>query len=80
MTKEQEIYKNMKKRGRIYKKRNGKYGIDYPSLFVAIKEAGYDDDEMIEKIIKNMIDKGYLSKSHDGYNKGLRYVIEKWVN
>lgn len=83
MTKEQEIYKNMKKRGRLYKFK-GKYGIRYSALYCAIKEAGYTD-EQINTIIQRMIDKGYLRKSKDAWGReceglGFNFIIEKWEN
>ena len=86
MTKEQEIYKNMKKRG-IYKA-YGKYGITYPNLYCAIKDAGYDNHKTIDTIINNMENKGYIRRSYDGtrncdphkaFTTG-RYIILKWEN
>lgn len=79
MTKAQEIYRNMKKRGRIYKA-YGKWGINFSSLYVSIKEAGYTEDDIIRKIIHNMEDKGYIRTSHSKVNQGLKYIIEKWEN
>ena len=83
MTKEQEIYKNMKKRGRIYKS-HGKYGIRYAALYCSIKEAGFMTDEIIWKIIDRMENKGYIRQSRDinGRTCGHlgNYIIEKWVN
>lgn len=83
MTKEQEIYKNMKKKGRIFKK-YGKYGIGYAHLYCSIKEAGFPEDETIWKIIKGMENKGYIRQSRDvnGRTHGHfgTYIIEKWVN
>ena len=83
MTKEQEIYRNMKKRGRIFKK-HGKYGIGYAPLYCSIKEAGFHEDEIIWEIIKRMESKGYIRQSRDvnGRIKGHlgNYIIEKWVN
>jgi hypothetical protein len=79
MSKEQEIYKNMKKKGRIYKA-YGKWGIDYASLYCSIKEAGYDSDAVIWRIINGMMNKGYIRLSKNRVNRGLKYVVEKWVN
>ena len=83
MSKEQEIYKNMKKRGRLYKFK-GKFIINYPALYCAIKEAGYNE-EQITLIIKRMIEKGYIRKSKDVWGRtseglGFSFIIEKWVN
>ena len=78
MTKEQEIYRNMKKKGRIYKA-YGKWGIGYASLYVSIKEAGYEDDA-VNQIIQGMKNKEYIRESKSRTNKGLKYIIEKWVN
>lgn len=90
MTKEQEIFKNMKKRGRIYKA-YGKFGISYINLWKSIIEAGYDK-EQTEQIIRNMIKKGLIRYSKDCWGrtpddkkgggchyKG-KYIIEKWIN
>lgn len=81
MTKEQMIYKNMKRKGNLYKS-HGKYGITFSSLYCAIKDAGYDDDKTIRTIIDRMEDKGYIRKSRDisGKTTTGKYVIEKWVN
>lgn len=83
MTKEQEIYKNMKKRGRIYKS-HGKWGIGYAPLYCSIKEAGFKDDKEIWQIIKGMEKKGYIRQSKDAngrtYGHLGNYIIEKWVN
>ena len=81
MTKEQEIYKNMRKRGRIYKF-NGKYGINTAQLFGAIQEAGYADRNTVYQIIDKMEEKGYIRKSlmPNGKPKMGRYIIQKWVN
>ena len=58
MTKEQEIYKNMKASHGIVKS-HGKWVIRYSALYVAIKNAGYSD-EQIRKIIHLMLDEGYI--------------------
>lgn len=82
MTKAQEIYQNMKKRGRIYKA-YGKWGISYASLYVSIKEAGYTADETIWTIIENMKAKGYIRESKDTWGRERRhqkYIITKWEN
>lgn len=79
MTKEQLIFKNMKKHGRIYKS-HGKFGIGYSALYVSIKEAGYENEATIKKIIDAMINGGYLRYSRAKANKGLKFIIEKWVN
>lgn len=83
MTKEQEIYRNMKRRGRIYKA-YGKWGIKYEGLYKAIEEAGYTDYKTIWKIIHRMEDKGYIRGSKDvcgrNYELNSRYIILKWVN
>ena len=79
MTVEQKIYNDMKQYHRIYKA-YGKYGITYAGLYNAIKDAGYDDYDTIEKIINNMINKGYIRLSKNRGNKGLKYIITKWVN
>lgn len=81
MTKEQMIYKNMRRRGNLYKS-HGRYGIAFSSLYCAIKDAGYDDDATIRTIIRKMEDKGYIRKSRDVSGKTTtgRYIIEKWVN
>jgi hypothetical protein len=83
MSKEQEIYKNMKRKGRLYKA-YGKYGIRYPALYCSIKEAGYNE-EQIHQIILNMIAKGYIRKVKNVNGRVLEglasnYIIEKWVN
>lgn len=83
MSKEQEIYKNMKRKGRLYKA-YGKYGIRYPALYCSIKEAGFNE-EQIHQIILNMIAKGYIRKSKDVNGRtwegdGGNYIIEKWIN
>lgn len=81
MTKEQEIYKNMKMNHHIWKS-HGKYGINFESLYCAIKDAGYDDDKTIRTIIHRMVDKGYIRMSKSiGKNQYTgKYIIEKWVN
>lgn len=82
MTKEQEIYKNMKASHGIVKS-HGKWVIRYPALYMAIKKAGYSD-EQIRKIIDRMCDKGYIHriKWADGKERGAGagLVIDKWVN
>jgi hypothetical protein len=83
MTKEQEIYRNMKKRGRIFRA-HGKYGIGYAHLYCSIKEAGYPDDATIWQIIDGMERRGYIRQSvkPNGKTAGHcgNYVIEKWIN
>lgn len=85
MTKEQEIFQNMKKRGRIHKA-YGKWVIKYPALYVSIKEAGYAEDEQIWGIIDNMIKAGYIRRSLDINGKpcilkhGGNYIITRWAN
>lgn len=83
MSKEQEIFKNMRKRGRLYKS-HGKWTIGYAHLYCAIKEVGYRDDKTIHKIIEGMEDKGYIRQSKDvnGRTWGHmgHYIITKWVN
>lgn len=88
MSKEQEIYRNMKKRGRIYKT-HGKWKINYPSLLCSIEEAGYTQDES-NMIIEAMLRKGYIRQVRDAYgrtdaDKGMShhlsgYIIERWEN
>ena len=87
MTKEQEIYKNMKRKGYIYKS-HGKWGISYSKLYHAIADAGYNDYKTINTIIDRMERKGYIRRSYDGtptcdphkaFTTG-RYIILKWVN
>jgi predicted transcriptional regulator len=81
MTKEQEIYKNMKMNHRIWKS-HGKYGINFENLYCAIRDAGYDDYNTICTIIDRMVDKGYIRMSRSigrAKNTG-KYIIEKWVN
>ena len=76
MTKEQMIFKNIKHR--VYKS-HGKWGITAWSLTRAIREAGYDiyeANEIKERMVKN----GYIRLSKTQFNKGLYYIIEKWVN
>jgi hypothetical protein len=81
MTKEQEIYKHMRHRGRIFKS-HGKWGIRYSALYCAIKDAGYSDDNTIHAIIDNMVNKGYIRKTYN--TKDFKYmgnfIILKWVN
>lgn len=87
MSKEQEIYRNMKKRGRIYKT-HGKWKINYPSLLCSIEEAGYTQDES-NMIIEKMLRKGYIRQVRDAYgrtdsSKGMShhlsgYIIERWA-
>lgn len=89
MTKEKQIYQNMKHNHRIFKS-HGKYGIKYSGLYMAIKEAGYNDRDVINKIIDNMISSGYIRPSKDVWGRtctdqGLshhlgNYIILKWEN
>ena len=74
---EKEIYRNMKKRGRIWKS-HGKWVIRYSALFCAIKETIYFNDyDTINKIIHNMIKRNYIRMSRNGSGN---YIILKWVN
>ena len=75
MTKEQEIYKNMK--SRIFKA-YGKFCIKKSFLLLSIKEAKYNDETALE-ILKRMETKGYIRLSNSRYNKGLTYIIERWI-
>ena len=81
MTKEQMIYKNMRRKGNLYKS-HGKYGITFLNLYCAIKDAGYDDYKTIRTIIDRMENKGYIRKSRDisGKTTTGKYIIVKWVN
>lgn len=83
MTKEQEIYKNMRKRGRIFKA-YGKYGIGYANLYCSIKEAGYTEEATIWKIIDGMERRGYIRQGRKSNGKTVghcgNYIIEKWIN
>lgn len=89
MTKEQEIYKNMRKKGRIMKSHN-KWVIRASKLMLAISEAGYEDIVTQKQIIQGMIDKGYLRESKDVWGRTARdqgltflmgnFIIEKWVD
>lgn len=84
MTQEQLIYKNMKRKGNIWKS-HGKFGISYSALYCAIKDAGYEDRETVQRIIKRMVNKGYIRHSKDVYGRSDwawngNYIIEKWVN
>ena len=81
MTKEQEIYRNMKASRKIYKA-YGKYGIRFSALYCAIKEAGYNNDTIIRKIIQKMENNGYIRKSKgiNGQENFAKYIILKWVN
>ena len=78
MTKEQQIYKNMKSRGIV--KAHGKWIISYNRLYCAIVDAGYKDYDTIRKIIDGMVANGYIRKPHSGNYISGNYVIEKWVN
>ena len=88
MTKEQQIFQNMKRRGRIYKA-HGKWCISYAKLVNAIIEAGYDRDTA-DRIIENMLAKNYIRQcknvngrtaTDQGMSHRLgNYVILKWVN
>ena len=78
LTKEQQIFKNIKSRGVI--KSHGKWVIDYKKLYCAIVDAGYKDYDTVRKIIDNMVAKGYIRKSHTGNRISSNYIIEKWVN
>lgn len=74
---EKEIYRNMKKRGRI-RKSHGKWVISYPALYCAIKETVYFSDyDTIIKIIDNMINGKYIRISRSWRDN---YIILKWVN
>lgn len=81
MTKEQEIYQNMRHRVRKYR---GKWCIGYAGLYCAIKEAGFTEDETIWKIMDNMVAKGYLRYSKDRNRRThghfSNYIILKWAN
>ena len=79
LTAEQKIYKAMKQRGVF--KRYGKWLITYSKMFCAVRDCGYTP-EQTNKIIDNMIDKGYIRRVHQvkGRPISTNYVIEKWVN
>lgn len=82
MTKEQEIYKNMRRRGNI-KKCYGQWCISYAALYCAIKDAGYKDDHTIWAIMENMLAAGWIRKSKDSWGReseglGHRFIIVKW--
>lgn len=78
MTKEQEIYKNMKRN--LYKS-HGKWTIGIAKLYKAIWDAGYNKAQS-EIIIKGMETKGYIRRTKNVNGKPTcgHYVIEKWVN
>ena len=88
MTKEQQIYKNMKRPGHI-KKAYGKWCISYSKLIKAIIDTGYSRDTA-DKIIENMLARGYIRESRNINGKtateqGLKhslsgYIITKWIN
>ena len=85
MTKEQEIYKNMReiaKRRHTLKKSHGKWWVSYPTLLNAIEEAGYNENQS-NTIIDRMIAKGYIHicrdiNGHEFIGRGL--IIDKWIN
>lgn len=83
MSKEQEIFQNMRHQHGI-RKCNGKWVIRYSSLYCAIKEAGYKDDETIWKIMEGMERNGYIRQSRNVNGKTYghlgNYIITKWVN
>ena len=79
MTKEQQIYKNMKLSHRIYKSRYSKYFIiPYSALYCAISDAGYREYATIHTVINNMVKGGYIAQCKNGVS--LAYRILKWVN
>jgi len=77
MTKEQEIYKAMKRRGVF--KRYGKWLITYSKMFCAVRDCGYSV-EQTNKIIEGMIAQGYIRRVHKVKCRPIstNYVIERW--
>lgn len=85
MTKEQEIFKNMKEIGRrrhTLRKSHGKWWVSSPTLASAIEEAGFTEKQAWT-IIDRMEAKGYIHQRRDinGHKVfGGGYIIDKWVN
>ena len=85
MTKEQEIYRNMKaiaKRRHTMGKSHGRWWVSYPTLHDAIKDAGFADDKTIAAIIDRMEEKGYIhaARTANGHKNPGTYIIDKWAN
>ena len=93
MTKEQEIYKNMKEIGRrahTLKKCHGRWWVSYTTLVDAIRAAGYAE-EQISPIISRMEEKGYIhtmrpvkhipGKTATGERaRYAGFIIDRWAN
>jgi len=85
MTKEQEIFKNMKEIGRrrhTLKKSHGRWWVSHPTLVDAIEQSGFKEAQAIV-IISRMEAKGYVHTRKDVNGRAVMgggYVIDKWEN